>query len=73
MSAIDSQVQEILQQQAREIQELRLEIESLKRMMFEHRPAFIPAFHAARERVRNGQGLPNAECRVTNDRDHECR
>ena len=70
MSETNSEVQEILQQQAREIEELRLEIESLKRMMFEHRPAFIPAFHAARERVRNGEGLPAAQGRVPTDGHH---
>ena len=50
----DFSTADLLQQQARQIEELRLEIESLKRMMFEHRPAFIPAFEAVRERLRRG-------------------
>jgi hypothetical protein len=73
MSETTAQVQEILQQQAREIEELRLEIESLKRMMFEHRPAFIPAFHAARERVRKGEGMAMAGKPLPGGGDHECR
>ena len=70
MSQNISELQQVIQQQARELQELRVEIESLKRMMFEHRPAFIPAFNAVREQVRRGEAMPNADCRVPNG--HNC-
>ena len=60
MSNPENTLLSLLEQQAKEIRELRLEIESLKRMMFEHRPAFIPAFAAARERVKNGEPLAAA-------------
>lgn len=50
----------IVQQQERQIAELRLEIESLKRMMFEHRPAFVAAFEASKERVKRGETLTMA-------------
>ncbi|HEX9120597.1 MAG TPA: hypothetical protein VF840_08660 [Terriglobales bacterium] len=35
---------ELLLAQQKQIRELKLHIEALKRMMFEHRPPFVPAF-----------------------------
>lgn len=70
MSHTLEQIAEIVQQQAREIAELRVEIESLKLMMFEHRPAFMTAFEAVRERVI--QGEPMCEVRVPHPSGHNC-
>jgi hypothetical protein len=35
---------ELLLAQQKQIRELKLHLEALKRMMFEHRPPFVPAF-----------------------------
>ena len=70
MSHTLEQIAEIVQQQAREIADLRVEIQSLKQMMFEHRPAFIPAFEAVRERVI--QGEPMCAVRVNHPSGHHC-
>jgi len=35
---------ELLLAQQNQIRELKLHLEALKRMMFEHRPPFVPAF-----------------------------
>lgn len=37
-------IYELLLLQQKQIRELKLHLEALKRMMFEHRPAFVPAF-----------------------------
>ena len=58
MPSNENNLQAVVEQQAQELRELRLEIESLKQMMFEHRPAFIPAFAATRDRVKRGEALP---------------
>ncbi len=35
---------ELLLDQQKQIRDLKLHLEALKRMMFEHRPPFVPAF-----------------------------
>jgi hypothetical protein len=35
---------ELILAQQKQIRELKLHLEALKRMMFEHRPPFVPAF-----------------------------
>jgi len=40
----DTSVYELLLDQQRQIRHLTLHLEALKRMMFEHRPPFVPAF-----------------------------
>jgi hypothetical protein len=35
---------QVLLAQQKQIRELKLHLEALKRMMFEHRPPFVPAF-----------------------------
>ena len=37
-------IYELLLAQQKQIRELKLHLEALKRMMFEHRPPFVPAF-----------------------------
>ena len=37
-------IYELLLSQQKQIRELKLHLEALKRMMFEHRPPFVPAF-----------------------------
>ena len=37
-------VYELLLAQQKQIRELKLHLEALKRMMFEHRPPFVPGF-----------------------------
>jgi hypothetical protein len=40
----DAALYQLLLDQARELRQLKLELEALKRMFFEHRPPFIEAF-----------------------------
>jgi len=40
----ETSLQEVLLDQQRQIRHLTLHLEALKRMMFEHRPAFVPSF-----------------------------
>ncbi|HET7186436.1 MAG TPA: hypothetical protein VFI82_17275 [Terriglobales bacterium] len=40
----ETQVYQVLLSQQRQIRQLTLHLEALKRMMFEHRPPFVPAF-----------------------------
>lgn len=40
----ESAIYELLRSQQKQIRELKLHLEALKRMMFEHRPAFVLAF-----------------------------
>ncbi len=40
----DERTRELLLQQAKEIRNIKLHLEALKRMMFEHRPPFVLAF-----------------------------
>ncbi|MBZ5509595.1 MAG: hypothetical protein LAN70_00345 [Acidobacteriia bacterium] len=40
----ESAIYQLLLVQQKQIRELKLHLEALKRMMFEHRPLFVPAF-----------------------------
>ena len=40
----ETAIHELLLAQQKQIRELKLHLEALKRMMFEHRPPFVPAF-----------------------------
>lgn len=40
----ETAIHELLLSQQKQIRELKLHLEALKRMMFEHRPPFVPAF-----------------------------
>jgi hypothetical protein len=40
----ESAIYELILAQQKQIRELKLHLEALKRMMFEHRPPFVPAF-----------------------------
>jgi hypothetical protein len=40
----ETAIYELLLAQQKQIRELKLHLEALKRMMFEHRPPFVPAF-----------------------------
>lgn len=40
----ESAIYQLLLAQQKQIRELKLHLEALKRMMFEHRPPFVPAF-----------------------------
>ena len=44
MTMNENAVYDLLLAQQKQIRELKLHLESLKRMMFEHRPPFVPAF-----------------------------
>jgi hypothetical protein len=46
---------EALLEQTRAIRDVKIQVESLKSMMFEHRPAFVPAFD---EQVQKVSGSP---------------
>ena len=41
---MNENIYELLLAQQKQIRELQLHLEALKRMMFEHRPPFVPAF-----------------------------
>lgn len=41
---MDQNVYQLLLSQQRQIRQLKLHLEALKRMMFEHRPPFVPSF-----------------------------
>ena len=40
----EPEIYELILAQQKQIRELKLHLEALKRMMFEHRPPFVPAF-----------------------------
>lgn len=40
----ESEIYALLLSQQKQIRQLQLHLEALKRMMFEHRPPFVPAF-----------------------------
>ena len=40
----EPEIYELILAQQKQIRELKLHLEALKRMMFEHRPLFVPAF-----------------------------
>ncbi len=44
MAQDDALLSQLLLEQAKQVRQLRLELEALKRMFFEHRPPFIEAF-----------------------------
>jgi restriction endonuclease S subunit len=42
---------EALLEQTRAIRDVKIQVESLKQMMFEHRPAFVPTFEERLKKV----------------------
>jgi hypothetical protein len=48
-------IMEALLEQSRAIRDVKIQAESLKRMMLEHRPAFVPTFA---EKVRQAAATP---------------
>ncbi len=50
-------VHPLLLEQAKQIREIKLHLEALKRMMFEHRPPFVPAFEHQLEVVQASGAL----------------
>jgi hypothetical protein len=50
-------VYEMLLQQLRALRDVKLQVETLKRMMFEHRPAFEPTFAELLERVSQSESV----------------
>ncbi len=49
---------EALLEQTRAVRDVKIQVESLKQMMFEHRPAFVPAFE---EQVRKMMASPQVQ------------
>ncbi len=49
---------EALLEQTRAVRDVKIQVESLKQMMFEHRPAFVPAFE---EQVRKMTASPQVQ------------
>ncbi len=45
-------------EQTKAIRDLKIQVESLKQMMFEHRPAFVPAFE---EQVHKTSATPSVQ------------
>ena len=48
---------EALLEQTRAIRDVKIQVESLKSMMFEHRPAFVPTFAEQVEKVTASEKL----------------
>jgi hypothetical protein len=44
-------IMEALLEQTRAIRDVKIQVESLKQMMFEHRPAFVPTFEEQVKKV----------------------
>ncbi len=49
---------EALLEQTRAVRDVKIQVESLKQMMFEHRPAFVPSFE---EQVRKMSASPQVQ------------
>jgi len=56
---------ETLLQQHKAIRDVKLEIESLKSMMFEHRPPFVEEFARHRDKVLGSTTLANIDGEIT--------
>ena len=49
---------ESLLEQTKAVRDIKIQVESLKQMMFEHRPAFVPTFE---EQVKKFTASPNVQ------------
>lgn len=56
---------EALLEQTRAIRDVKIQVESLKRMMFEHRPAFIPSFEEQVRKVTESGKVRELESLIT--------
>jgi DNA polymerase III delta subunit len=52
---------EALLEQTRAIRDVKVQIESLKQMMFEHRPAFVPTFEEQVIKVNSSPALQHLD------------
>ncbi|MBZ5629755.1 MAG: hypothetical protein LAO06_12910 [Acidobacteriia bacterium] len=66
----ETAIYELLLAQQRQIRELRLHLEALKRMMFEHRPPFVSAFEHQLGAVESSGFLRETDDAI---RELECR
>ena len=55
---------EALLEQTRAIRDVKIQVESLKRMMFEHRPAFVPTFEELVKQVSASGQLQQLEALI---------
>ena len=58
---MNEKVYGLLLAQQKQIRELKLHLEALKRMMFEHRPPFVPAFEHQLGEVESSGSLREAD------------
>lgn len=56
---------EALLEQTRAIRDVKVQTESLKRMMFEHRPAFVPTFEEKVSEVSASPALQNLDLMIS--------
>ncbi len=52
-----TQIFEAIAEQAKAIRDVKIQAESLKQMMFEHRPQFVPAFAEQVKKVTASSGV----------------
>lgn len=57
MNPHDTELYEMLLDQYRQLRDLKANLEALKSMMFEHRPAFVPAFQQKLSEVAESHSL----------------
>ena len=55
---------EALLEQTRAIRDVKVQTESLKQMMLEHRPAFIPTFEEQVRKVNSSPALQNLDAMI---------
>jgi hypothetical protein len=56
---------EALLEQTRAIRDVKVQAESLKQMMFEHRPAFVPTFEEQVKKVTASPALQDLDTMIT--------
>lgn len=70
MNPSDTELYEMLLDQYRQLRDLKANIEALKSMMFEHRPAFVPAFQQKLSEVADSHSLDHYTAAIRKLEDH---
>lgn len=58
------EIYEVLLEQQKAIRNLKVELESLKKMMFEHRPQFVPIFEENTKLIAGTSGVRNVDTMI---------
>ena len=59
-----SNIFEALVEQTRAVRDVKIQAESLKQMMFEHRPQFVPAFEEQVKKVTESAGVKQLDAYI---------